>query len=123
GRRLSERPAADWLAILARHRIPAAPVQRLSNVVADRQVKHRDSVFPLEPCAGPRPEGAEEAAGIASLHGVAPPWRLASIESAGGSGRRRMGAPGCDSAEVLRRYGFQEHEIERLVSSGVVEVS
>lgn len=65
--RLATRPASHWLDILAAAQVPAAPVQSLSEVITDEQVKARGSLMPVPGSGG-------------KLISVRSPFRLASTE-------------------------------------------
>jgi crotonobetainyl-CoA:carnitine CoA-transferase CaiB-like acyl-CoA transferase len=97
--RLSEAPADEWLARLREFDIPCAPVQFLSDVIADPQVVARDTVVQIDhPRHGPVP-------------GVESPWRF-------GDGRPPHQPPpdlGTDSRSILAELGLDEAEIDDLV--------
>ncbi|MEZ5561245.1 MAG: CoA transferase [Pseudomonadales bacterium] len=56
--RLRRRPTADWLAVLGKHGVPAAPIRTLAEVCEDPQFAHRNAFVevdsPLEPGRGLR---------------------------------------------------------------------
>jgi len=104
--RLRERPAAEWLAALADAAIPSAPIQFLSDVTADPQVRARDSIRTMEhPRAGP-------------VEVVGAPWRLASDAS----GAPICPAPelGADTFDVLAEVGYSPDDVTRLAEGGAV---
>jgi crotonobetainyl-CoA:carnitine CoA-transferase CaiB-like acyl-CoA transferase len=104
--RLRERPAAEWLAALARAAIPSAPIQFLSDVSADPQVRARRSIRTIDhPGAG-------------EVEVVAAPWRLAS--DAGAPPTRPAPRLGADTVEVLAEAGYSEDRIAQLVEGGAV---
>jgi crotonobetainyl-CoA:carnitine CoA-transferase CaiB-like acyl-CoA transferase len=67
------RPTAEWLERLHREGVPAAPIQRVDEVLRDPQVRERDMVVPLE---HPR-LGLLETLGTPIRPAGAPPFRPA----------------------------------------------
>jgi crotonobetainyl-CoA:carnitine CoA-transferase CaiB-like acyl-CoA transferase len=104
-RRLLERSAAEWLAVLATAGVPCAPIQFLSEVVEDEQVQARGVIAETE-----HPEAG-------TVRTVGAPWRLWSTV-----GREDRPAPllGADTRSVLGETGFEPGEIDELESGGVV---
>ncbi|WP_245645431.1 CaiB/BaiF CoA transferase family protein [Pseudonocardia acaciae] len=104
-RRLRTAGAEEWLERLAAAGVPAAPVQRLAEVVADRQVAARGSVLRLDGADGPH-------------FAVRSPWRLAAADPPA-----RPAPPlGADTEAVLREHGFSDDEIDGLASEGAVQI-
>ena len=101
---LAERPAAEWLAVLADAGVPASLVQRLAEVTADPQVVARGAILPV-----PGSDGV--------LNGVRSPFRLASIPE---PRNERFPELGEHTVEVLRQAGFEAAAVERLLASGAV---
>jgi crotonobetainyl-CoA:carnitine CoA-transferase CaiB-like acyl-CoA transferase len=103
--RLVRCPAAEWLSVLARAGVPCAPVQSLSEVACDEQVRVRGSLLPV---AG-APEG---------LYGVRSPFRLASLPEP-----RNEPVPvlGADTVAVLRDAGLSDNDIDTLIAEGAVQ--
>jgi crotonobetainyl-CoA:carnitine CoA-transferase CaiB-like acyl-CoA transferase len=87
--------------------VPAAPIQRLSQVVADPQVNARGSVISLAP----------DDAGV-QAQVVRSAWRLASQPIFPNRAAPELGS---STVEVLRRYGFTDDDIAHHVSAGDVE--
>lgn len=107
--RLRARPAADWLAGLAAAVVPAAPIQTLSEVVGDPQVRARGTLVTLSSANGVSPRV------------VASPWRFASPHHP--DPPRLVRSVGADTVEVLRAHGFAEADIEDLLVTGAVWAS
>jgi crotonobetainyl-CoA:carnitine CoA-transferase CaiB-like acyl-CoA transferase len=105
--RLATRPANYWLERFAAVGVPAAPIQRLSQVVADPQVNARGSVISLAP----------DDAGV-QAQVVRSAWRLASQPMYPNRAAPELGS---STVEVLRRYGFTDDDIAHHVSAGDVE--
>jgi crotonobetainyl-CoA:carnitine CoA-transferase CaiB-like acyl-CoA transferase len=103
--RFVEAPAEMWLQRLREASVPCAPVQFLSEVLADPQVVAREVVIET---AHP---GAEP------IKTVGPPWRLGSTPD----DAAHLPAPllGAATGEVLREAGLSEDEIEKLIEEGV----
>ena len=104
GPRLRERTADVWRAVLGASNVPCSPVQRLSEVVTDRQVVARGALMPVP--------GAE------GLHTVHSPFRLGSLPRPIDHGPPALGV---HTADVLRQYGFTDPEIAELVAAGAVQ--
>ncbi|MGH3320084.1 MAG: CaiB/BaiF CoA transferase family protein [Streptosporangiaceae bacterium] len=107
--RLRSRTASQWLRTLADAAVPAAPIQTLSEVVADPQVGARRVIRDLPGADGARPRV------------VASPWRFAG---ANGGARSSVGssaeAVGADTVDILRAHGFSADAIDGLLASGAV---
>ncbi|MFI2247107.1 CaiB/BaiF CoA transferase family protein [Rhodococcus sp. NPDC019609] len=103
-RRLIERPASEWLTILAQSGVPCSLVQFLSEVVADRQVIARSSLMPV-------PESARQMVSVRS------PFRLASIPNPRND---RFPEHGAHTEEVLLESGLSPERVAQLLVSGAV---
>jgi crotonobetainyl-CoA:carnitine CoA-transferase CaiB-like acyl-CoA transferase len=103
--RLIERPAADWLEILATRDVWAAPVQTFDDLVDDPQVEHNRLVETVR-----HPSGGD-------LRVVGVPMRFSETP-----GEIRSGPPavGAHTDEVLREAGFSEAEIRALRDDGLM---
>jgi crotonobetainyl-CoA:carnitine CoA-transferase CaiB-like acyl-CoA transferase len=103
--RFRERPAAEWLELLAQAGIPAAPVQDLAEVVAHEQTAALGLLQPLP-------------------HPAAPDHRLVAFPLAVNDERvsHRSPAPalGQHTDEILRELGYDEQAIEQARSAGAV---
>ena len=105
-RTLRSRGAQEWLRRLDDASIPAAPVQRLSEVVADTQVRARNAILNIGDGDG------------AAIEVVRAPWRLGSSPSpAADDPPPQLGE---HTAEVLEEFGFSSVERETLASEGTV---
>ena len=99
-------PTAEWLERLHREGVPAAPIQRVDEVLADEQVKYRGMIADLDhPVHGRMPTlGTPIKVDGAMMLDVAPPARL-----------------GQHTADVLRDVaGYDAARIDALRSSGVI---
>jgi crotonobetainyl-CoA:carnitine CoA-transferase CaiB-like acyl-CoA transferase len=100
------RPTAEWLDRLNREGVPAAPIQRVHEVLADEQVRHREMVTDMDhPVHGRMPTLGTpiKVDGVVKLT-VAPPARL-----------------GQDTDDVLRDVvGYTAERIAGLRRSGVI---
>jgi crotonobetainyl-CoA:carnitine CoA-transferase CaiB-like acyl-CoA transferase len=103
--RLSRDTARAWLDRFAGAGVPAAPVQSLSQVVADRQVVAREAVLTM------RRDDHD-------VHAVRSPWRLASQPAVPARPAPVLGA---DTVAVLRECGVSEERIARLLAERVVQ--
>jgi crotonobetainyl-CoA:carnitine CoA-transferase CaiB-like acyl-CoA transferase len=103
--RLIERPAADWLEILATRDVWAAPVQTFDDLVDDPQVEHNRLVETVR-----HPSGGD-------LRVVGVPMRFSETP-----GEIRSGPPavGAHTDEVLSEAGFSEAEIRALRDDGLM---
>jgi crotonobetainyl-CoA:carnitine CoA-transferase CaiB-like acyl-CoA transferase len=106
---LSERfataSAETWLARLRAAAVPSAPVQFLSEVLADPQVVARGAIVETgHPGSEP-------------IRTFGSPWRLGSAPDGGG----HSPAPllGNATREVLREAGYEENEVAQLIEEGV----
>ena len=100
------KPTAEWLERLHREGVPAAPIQRVDQVLADEQVKYRGMIAGLDhPVHGRMPTlGTPIKVDGAMTLDVAPPARL-----------------GQHTADVLRDVaGYDAARIDALRSSGVI---
>lgn len=101
-RRLRERPAAHWTALLGAAAVPCEPVQSLGEVVADRQVRARGAI-----ADHPHPGGGAFAA-------VRAPFVLHDTEFACTAPPR----VGEHTREVLREAGIAAEELDELLEDG-----
>ncbi|MCU1636482.1 MAG: CoA-transferase [Cryobacterium sp.] len=102
--KLQRGTAAEWVALLGKHAVPASLIQSLSEVVSDPQVLARKALLPV-------PDGD-------GLHSVHSPFRLASQPE---PRNERFPELGADTAAVLQRLGYEPETIEQLVKDGAVE--
>ena len=103
-RRLLERPAEHWLALLGEVSVPCEPVQFLGEVARDGQVAARAAIAAL-----PHPRGGEVAA-------VRAPFVLheTPLDAAGPP------ALGAQTCEVLREAGVPDDELAAALADGTV---
>jgi crotonobetainyl-CoA:carnitine CoA-transferase CaiB-like acyl-CoA transferase len=99
-------PLAVWLDRLARHQVPAAPIQDLHQALRDDpQLKHNGTLVVQEhPTAG-------------RIETLAAPIRMATTPPAYRRPPPRLGE---HSEEVLHEFGFTADEIAELIELGVV---
>jgi crotonobetainyl-CoA:carnitine CoA-transferase CaiB-like acyl-CoA transferase len=101
----AQAPREEWLGRLQATGIPAGPVYRYDEVLADEQVQHRGLVTPVEhPVAGP-------------MNLVDVPLFLSGTPK---HPIRSAPLPGADTDEILRAAGLDDAAIERLERSGAV---
>jgi crotonobetainyl-CoA:carnitine CoA-transferase CaiB-like acyl-CoA transferase len=105
--RFADHDAAHWLAVLAEAGVPAGPVQFLSQVVDDPQVRARGSLLASAGRSGP-------------LYSVRSPFRLDSVPEPRNDPVPDLGA---DTIEVLRELGLDDDRIDDLLDSGAVEAA
>lgn len=105
--RLAGDTAANWLARFAAAGVPAAPINSLSEVVADPQVTARGSVLAM-------PSGGN------TVYGVRSPFRLASHPEPRAETPPGLGA---DTETVLAERGFTPDQIRSLIDDGSVETA
>lgn len=101
-----ERPSADWLERLNREGVPAAPIQRVDEVLADEQVRYREMITEMDhPVHGRVPTiGTPIKVDGALKLTVTPPARL-----------------GQDTDDVLRDVaGYTAERIAALRHSGII---
>jgi crotonobetainyl-CoA:carnitine CoA-transferase CaiB-like acyl-CoA transferase len=100
--------SAEWINAFEDAGVPAGPINRIGDMLADPQVKARDMVVEVEhPSAG-----RVKALGLPIKFSVTP-------------GRVKRAAPrfGEHTREVLATLGYSAEEIERLASEGAVALS
>jgi crotonobetainyl-CoA:carnitine CoA-transferase CaiB-like acyl-CoA transferase len=105
GERLRERPSADWIRDFEAAGVPAGPVNRIGDMLADPQVAARDMIVEVDhPRAG-------------RTRGLGMPIKF-------GDGAADMTRPapllGQHSREVLAAIGYSADEITALVRAGAV---
>ncbi|MGW5381314.1 CaiB/BaiF CoA transferase family protein [Nocardia sp. NPDC003963] len=101
--RIATRTAAEWLRIFGEIDVPAAPVQSLSEVVRDPQVRARGALLPV-----PGSDGA-----LVSVHS---PFRLASVEPR----NERFPDLGEHTRDILLDLGYAHDDVEALLETGAV---
>lgn len=102
---LSTRERADWLSLFAQHRIPAGPINRVDQVVADDVLREKQMFYAVQGADGRIPQVGLGIRfdGESNVHRSAPPEL------------------GCDTGNVLRRrLGFSEEEVARLVAEHII---
>lgn len=101
-----KRTAMEWCQILWANGVPAGPVNRMDEVFADAQVRHREMVHPL-----PHPRLPEYKA-------VGFPVKMQGTPAA-----MRMAPPlkGQHTRQVLAELGYGPEEAEALLAAGVAE--
>jgi crotonobetainyl-CoA:carnitine CoA-transferase CaiB-like acyl-CoA transferase len=102
---LSTRERADWLSLFAQHRIPAGPINRVDQVVADDVLREKRMFYAVEGGDGRIPQVGLGIRfdGESNVHRSAPPEL------------------GCDTENVLRRrLGFSEEDVARLVAEQII---
>jgi crotonobetainyl-CoA:carnitine CoA-transferase CaiB-like acyl-CoA transferase len=105
GERMAVEPAAAWLERFAAAGVPCQPVQRMSQVVADPQVRARGALGEYRTAAGE------------AFKAVSAPWRLASSDRGPSAPPPELGA---DTVAVLEEAGFDDAEIRGLIEKGAV---
>jgi crotonobetainyl-CoA:carnitine CoA-transferase CaiB-like acyl-CoA transferase len=102
---LSTRERADWLVLFAQHRIPAGPINRVDQVVADDVLLEKGMFYAVQGADGRIPQ-----VGL-------------GIRFDGESNVHRLPPPelGCDTENVLRRrLGFSEEDVARFVAEQII---
>ncbi|HSN22232.1 MAG TPA: CaiB/BaiF CoA-transferase family protein [Usitatibacter sp.] len=104
--RLAKRPAREWLALLETAGVPCGPINDLSQVFADPQVRHREMEV----------RAPHAAAGEVRM--VASPMKLSASPVTYEAGPPLLGE---HTGEVLRSVlGYADEEIERLREQRVI---
>jgi formyl-CoA transferase len=98
--KIARRPAVEWLAELDRAGIPAGPINRLSQALADVQAEHRGMVR-----------------SIAGVPQVGSPVRLDGTRADSDLPPPRLGE---HTAELLESVGVDAAAVERLKIAGVI---
>jgi crotonobetainyl-CoA:carnitine CoA-transferase CaiB-like acyl-CoA transferase len=104
--RLVERPAEEWIKVLAEAEVPSSLVQSLSEVVADPHIEARGSLLPVP--------------GVEGLCGVRSPFRLSSVPT---PANRPAPVLGSHTDDVLVELGYTEDRIAALHKVGAVQRS
>lgn len=101
-KRFADRPAEEWLEILGRAGVPAAPVNRMPDLFADPNTDFRDMIRTFE-------RGGREVRVVGN-----------AIKRARHEEREFLPSPdlGGDTEEVLRSLGYSEAEIASLGAAG-----
>ncbi|MGH7317679.1 MAG: CaiB/BaiF CoA transferase family protein [Candidatus Rokuibacteriota bacterium] len=99
------KPAAEWLAILAAHDIPAAPTQSLQKFMQDPAVLHHEMIVEYD-----HPE-------LGPLRLMGQPLRFSETQAPDAGPPPLLGQ---HTAQVLREAGYADHEIAELRRRGVV---
>ncbi len=102
---LSTRERADWLVLFAEHRIPAGPINRVDQVVADDVLLEKGMFYAVQGADGRIPQVGLGIRfdGEANVHRLPPPEL------------------GCDTENVLRRrLGFSEEDVARFVAEHII---
>jgi crotonobetainyl-CoA:carnitine CoA-transferase CaiB-like acyl-CoA transferase len=99
------RPAADWVALMDEHGVPAGLIQSIAEVLEDEQVIDQELVVSL-----PHPK-------IPELKVAGVPLRLSDTPG-------RISSPppmlGEHTREILREIGFDDRELDELAGKGVI---
>jgi crotonobetainyl-CoA:carnitine CoA-transferase CaiB-like acyl-CoA transferase len=100
------RTRAEWIGILNRAGVPCGPVNNLAQAFSDPQVLHQEMII-----ESLQPSGPVRVPGF--------PVKLSSTPA-----KLRCPSPqvGEHTVEVLQELGYGEHEIEKLLQTGVVSV-
>jgi len=103
--RLRQRDVREWVEVLSAAGVPCGPINRLPEVFADPQVKHRGIKIELpHPAAGSVPQ-------------VANPIHYAQAQL---SYHRPPPTLGQHTIEILQELGFSREEVDALKARGVV---
>jgi len=104
---LQERPAAEWVALLAKAGVPCAPINTVDRILADPQVLARHMVLVAD---HPR---------YGKVPGVAMPIHF------GGFARATRSAPplhGQHTRDVLKELGYSDKDIARWQNAGMIRI-
>jgi crotonobetainyl-CoA:carnitine CoA-transferase CaiB-like acyl-CoA transferase len=98
-------PISRWRTRLTPLGIPCTPVQRIDQVVEEEQVRARDMIVEVETAGS----------GTLRLPGV-------PIKFSDAAGSVRTGPPrlGEHSRQIVRELGYEDADVERLESAGVI---